>query len=138
MPDPTTHLLDLTRTLLDRRGGPPGLWPRAAATLTRQALEHCLTRLWQRRAPGLEEASMRAQLACLPEFLHGTDGDDTADLAARTALAWGELSSACHAGDYEMAVDRHTVERSLRTVAELGAHPALGPGSTDDPGGITS
>jgi hypothetical protein len=80
---------------------------------------------------------MRAQLACLPDFLHGSDpsaaaaataASDVADLASRIAHAWGELSTACHASEYRMAVDRHGIERCLATVAELGAHPASGRG----------
>jgi hypothetical protein len=85
-----------------------GMWPRAAAHLTRRALEEGLDELWRARAPGVERASARAQLAVLPEVLRDPD------LAAETAYTWSALSAACHHHAYELAP----------TAAELEAHMA--------------
>ena len=71
-------------------GGSAGLWSRAAAVVGRQALETALDRLWDKRCPGLDVASARCQLACLPFFLE----DDA--LARRAASAWASLSDAVH------------------------------------------
>jgi hypothetical protein len=73
-----------------------GLWPRAAALLGRQALEATLEDHWATRAPGLERASMRAQLACLPDYLADRR------LAADVAFTWAALSEACHHHAYEL------------------------------------
>ena len=45
-----------------------GTWPRAAAALGRQALEAAMTRFWIEIEPGVEHATMRAQLLCLPGY----------------------------------------------------------------------
>ncbi len=67
-----TDLLNAARTMVTQsRPGTAGLWPRAAALLGRQALEAALDELWSRTHPGLERASMRCQLLCLPIVLRG-------------------------------------------------------------------
>jgi hypothetical protein len=81
-------LLAEARNLVERpTSGTVGLWPRAAAFLARRALEEALDRLWSSRAPGLERASARAQLACLPEYL----GDPA--LGWEIVFTWSALSS---------------------------------------------
>ena len=108
------ELLAAARQLLERpEAGTAGVWPRAAALLGRQALELLLAELWQRRAPGTEEASMRAQLICLPRYLD-------AALAGRVAYAWGALSDACHQHAYELAPTAPELRRWLHVVEELG------------------
>jgi hypothetical protein len=73
-----------------------GLWPRAAALLARQALEMGLDEFWMVHAPGVQKASARAQLLCLPAYMD--------PLAARKAdHAWEALSRACHHHPYELA-----------------------------------
>jgi hypothetical protein len=72
-----------------------GIWPRASAILGRHALEAALDKVWRDVAPGLEDASRRAQLLCLPEFVH-------TDLANRARYAWYGLSAACHYHAYEL------------------------------------
>src|SRR6266498_1395048 len=85
-----TDLLNAARTMVTQsRPGTAGLWPRAAALLGRQALEAALDELWSRTHPGLERASMRCQLLCLPIVL--TDRE----LAGRAAHAWVALTRAC-------------------------------------------
>ena len=73
-----------------------GTWPRTAAFLGRQALELSLERFWQERAPGVEDASMRAQLICLPTY-----ADE--DMARRVRYVWHALSRACHRHAYELS-----------------------------------
>jgi len=73
-----------------------GLWPRAAALLARQALEIGLNEFWVGHAPGVQNASARAQLLCLPTYMDA--------LTARKAdHAWEALSRACHHHPYELA-----------------------------------
>ncbi|MDE2754438.1 MAG: hypothetical protein OXI83_17855 [Gemmatimonadota bacterium] len=72
-----------------------GTWPRASAILGRQALEITLDDLWAQAAPGVENASVRAQLTCLPEYI------DT-ELASRVRYSWHVLSAACHYHAYEL------------------------------------
>ena len=85
------------RGLVERSGdATAGLWPRAAAALARQALELALRELWLRRAPGVVECSMRAQLLCLGEYLRDEE------LAATAQQAWDALSRACHHHPYEL------------------------------------
>ena len=74
-----------------------GLWPRASALLARRALERGMGQLWDDRAVSLQAWPIRAQLICLRRYL----GD--ADLAARAAHTWSELSRACRHHPYELA-----------------------------------
>lgn len=90
-----------------------GLWPRAAAILTRQALEVTLGYLWTARAPGAEDAPMRAQLAALPVVLRD------ADLAGRVSYAWWALTRACHHHHYELPPTLGELETAARTVRDL-------------------
>jgi len=48
------------RLMVKRTPGTRGLWPQATALLARQALEVALKTYWSARAPGVEEAPMRA------------------------------------------------------------------------------
>ena len=78
-----------------------GLWPRAAALLARQALEIGLDEFWEGHAPGVQNASARAQLLCLPTYCLPTY---MGALTARKAdHAWEALSRACHHHPYELA-----------------------------------
>ena len=109
------ELLQTARGLLERgESGTSGLWARASALLGRQALERLLADLWRLQAPGTEEASMRAQLICLPRYLEPR-------LAGRVAYAWGALSSACHQHAYELAPTVPELRGWLAVVEELGA-----------------
>lgn len=112
------RLLAEARALVDR--GPVGVWPRAAALCARRALEEALDQLWRTRAPGLEAASMRAQLISLRAHLND------AELAGDVAYTFGSLSNACHHHDYELtptAAELHAcfavVERLIARVDHL-------------------
>ena len=112
-------LLEAARALLERQeAGSSGLWARASALLGRQALERLLADLWRAAAPGAEEASMRAQLICLPRYLEPR-------LAGRVAYAWGALSQACHQHAYDLAPTVPEVRGWLAVVEELGATTTL-------------
>lgn len=91
-----------------------GRWPRAVAILTRQALEMSLDRLWGRVSPPVAAASMRAQLLCLPEYLDRS-------LAARSSVAWAELSRACHHHAYELPSTAEELAGWLETTGELSS-----------------
>jgi len=107
-------LLGEARQLVDRPSTElAGLWPRAAALAARRALEETLDALWKHRAPGLERASARAQLACLRTFLR----DD--ELAGDVTFAWSALSDACHHHDYELTPTSAELQGSFDVVARL-------------------
>lgn len=73
-----------------------GLRQRAAALLTRQALELAVGAALARRAPGTERVSARAQLLCLTSFV-------AAETAEEATFLWTVLSRACHHHPYELA-----------------------------------
>jgi hypothetical protein len=111
-------LLAAARDLLQRPDpATAGIWPRASALLVRQALESALDDLWRRRAPGLEQCSMRAQLLCLAAYLNGHDHDD--DLAQRVSYAWTGLSRACHQHVYELSPTASELASWVDTVERL-------------------
>ena len=89
-------LVDLARsTIQDSSPQLIGIWPRASAILARQALEIALNRFWLHVAPGVENASARAQLICLTEYVDPR-------LASRIRYTWHGLSAACHHHAYEL------------------------------------
>jgi len=89
-------LVNLARSMMRvQRTDLVGTWPRASAILGRQALELALDQLWAEVAPGLEKASRRAQLLCLPEYVES-------DLANQVRYTWYGLSAACHHHAYEL------------------------------------
>jgi hypothetical protein len=94
-PEPRELLAMADLLLTEPPDSMAGRWPRAVAILVRQALELSMDRLWLRVAPGLGQASFRAQLLCLPAFV------DRA-VAASASVAWSELSRACHHHAYEL------------------------------------
>lgn len=88
-------LLESARVLAYRESPETrGLWPRASALLTRQALEVALKTFWSGKAPGAEQASMRAQFLCLESYLPTE--------AANAHNVWAALSKACHHHPYEL------------------------------------
>ena len=95
--DTPEQLVGYSRTLLGRTDPEiAGLWQRAVAFLTRQALEVAVAQTLSTRASGAERCSARAQLLCLPEYV------STAP-ALEAAFLWGSLSRACHQHPYELA-----------------------------------
>ncbi len=96
-PDYTANtLVNAARSVINvQRDDLVGTWPRTAALLGRQALEHSLTQFWLSTKPGVEQATMRAQLLCLPEYADP-------DLARRVRYAWHALSGACHHQAYDL------------------------------------
>ena len=93
--------------------GMRGLWARAAALLTRQALEGGLAHLWRYRAPSLETANFTTQLLCLPQYISETE------LAHTVAHTWSALSGACHHRGYGMAPSAAELTTWQTTVEQL-------------------
>jgi hypothetical protein len=94
----TRAVLQLARDLLNRADpSTAGLWPRAAALLTRQALEEAVDAHWRARQLPLDSLPTQSQLVCLRMMT--SDGS----LPARLHEAWGALSRACHHHPYELA-----------------------------------
>ena len=93
--DPTT-VIELSRVAMQvQQTDLVGTWPRVAAILGRQALEMALDELWSTIEPGVENATRRAQLICLPNYVNTR-------LAQRVTYAWYGLSSACHHHAYDL------------------------------------
>jgi hypothetical protein len=92
-----------------------GLWPRAAALLSRQALELAMIDLWRVIAPGLERTSTKCQLLCLGTMLNDHD------LGGRVSVAWNTLSDACHHRVYALPPTAAELNAILETVWELAA-----------------
>ena len=89
-----------------------GRWPLAAAILCRQALEGAMLQLWLARAPGLQEATLRAQLLCLRDYVDR-------DLAYLVDHAWSSLTHACHHHAYELPPTAAELGRWFETVEAL-------------------
>jgi hypothetical protein len=97
-------LLDGAELILrEPRYSVAGVWPRAVALLTRQAIEVAMMEFWIVRAPGLEWCSTHAQLLCLPDYV------SEREIAESASHAWNSLSRICHHHPYEL----------LPTAAEL-------------------
>lgn len=115
-PVPPSRLLIAARVLIERPdAADSGVWPRAAAVLTRQALEGALNELWAAVANEVAYVSMKAQLLCAASYL----GNPV--LAGRISFTWAELSQACHHHAYELAPTAGELERWIETTAELVA-----------------
>ncbi|MCQ3803345.1 MAG: hypothetical protein OXC98_01945 [bacterium] len=106
-------LLDRARELITAREGLSGVWPRAAAFLTRQALEEALADLWRFTHPGMEGASWSTQLACLHEVLSDPP------LVSDVRSAWASLSRACHYHHYELDPTYAELERWMGQTERL-------------------
>lgn len=107
--DPIRH----ARGLIEDGEAMSGVWPRAAALLTRQALEDALDRLWAAGFPCVEQASRFTQLACLDQIL-----DDRA-VISDVRSAWASLSRACHHHHYELAPTAAELERWIQQTERL-------------------
>jgi len=93
--------------------GTAGLWPRAAAVLTSQALEVAIATFWGVQAPGVEACSRKAQLLCLGRYL----GDEP--LGQRAHVAWSGLSGSCHYHVYDLAPTREELQAWRDSVFEV-------------------
>jgi len=109
-------VLQLARDLLSRSDpSTAGLWPRAAALLTRQALEEAVDEYWRARHLPLDSLPTQAQLVCLRMMT--SDGS----LPARVHEAWGALSRACHHHPYELAPTAEELATWIGVVEEFSA-----------------
>ena len=106
--------LELARQLLEERTDQMvGVWPRAVAFLTRQALEDAMRWVWLVHAPGVEECSAHAQLLCLRSYL----GDE--ELAEEADHVYARLSWACHHHPYELAPTAAELDGWIAEVARV-------------------
>jgi hypothetical protein len=92
-----------------------GLWPRATAVLTRQALEVGLHEALSDKVLGIERAPVRVQLLCLQSYLEDTE------TAHEVNLAWWALSRACHHGSYELPPTAPELESLIDVVRRFVA-----------------
>lgn len=92
-----------------------GLWPRAAALLTRQALEQALDEYWQGKGLRVDECSTTAQLLCLAEYLNDEN------IALEAHHVWSALSRACHHHPYELAPTAGELEQWVSATRRLTA-----------------
>ena len=90
-----------------------GCWPRSAALLARQALEHGLDEYWMSRKPEVVPVrSQHAKLLCLPTYLDPTT-------ARAAAHLWAELSRACHQHAYDLPPTVEEVDSWLDEVERV-------------------
>jgi hypothetical protein len=89
-----------------------GIWPRAVAVVTRQALEEIIELVLTTRATGVERCSARAQLLCLPEYA-------PTEAAREASYLWAALSRACHHHPYELSPTAEELETWLSAVERL-------------------
>jgi len=95
---PAELLAAAGRLLSQPAPGTEGIWPRACATLIRQALETGVDAVWL-ADPGtaaMTRSRMRSQLTCLPAYMDPV-------VAREIAYVWVALSDACHYHAYELA-----------------------------------
>jgi hypothetical protein len=111
-------LLDIAYRLVnDPLDATRGRWSRLGAVLGRRALEEALTSFWGGHAPGVENASMRAQLLCLRSYV------DEA-VSENAAYAYDGLTRACHHHPYELTPTVDELSGWLGDVGELIDHLA--------------
>ena len=109
-----SQVLQQAVDLLDGTDGPPGQSARAAAWLTRSALEEALRELIRARRCDPGGANGRSMLSCV-ESLYRYDSD----IAAKAEYAWARLSGASHHHAYELAPTHSEVRSLIALVAEL-------------------
>ena len=107
------EMLHRAHRVLDDPAVPGSIWPRAAAFLTRQALEEALDCLWAVYHPGMVDTSRRTQMLCLGQVI-----EDEA-LAADVRAAWSSLSRACHHHHYELAPTAAELEGWIQQTEHL-------------------
>jgi hypothetical protein len=101
------------RVLADGLGSTTGVWPRACALLTRQALECAIDDYWAgTEYPEFAGASGRSKLTCLVVVAG-------ADAAGPVAAAWSELSNACHVHAYRLAPTAGELARWIDVVSDF-------------------
>lgn len=109
------ELLAAARQILDHPvAATAGVWPRAVALLTRQALEKTLDEFWE-NSPATAELSRcprRSQFTCLPSYMDAVT-------AREIAYIWSALSEACHIHAYELAPTATELNGWIRAVARL-------------------
>lgn len=114
MSGPTTTYLRDVDEIFANPGDVP-CWPRAAALVIRQALEHAVeARLVAVHGPFIERPSFTAQLVALRSVV-----DD--ELAREVAWAWVALSQATHAHGYGIGPTRGELMRWYATAERLAA-----------------
>ncbi len=119
------QLIDYARGVTAGTAGDWGRsWARAAAFLTRTALEDAVATLWSGPLTSLRATSTSSQLLCLPTYL----GDD--DLARRVHATWAQLSTACHAHAYELPPTVGELRRWIDVVDRLVAVTSFGATAT--------
>lgn len=109
---PRALLTEARRLVHDPDHASDATWPRAAAFLTRQALEHALREVLIHRYRLAGEPSFRAQLLAAQAFL-------PEPLARRAAWSWTALSAATHHHGYSLAPTGVELDRWMGTVEEV-------------------
>jgi len=98
-------------------------WSRAAAFLTRRALEDAVDGIYTGPLLGVRECPTSTKLLCLPRYL----GD--AELAREVHATWAQLSTACHAHPYELDPTLAELQRWIGVVKRLVSFAGAGAGA---------
>ena len=113
-PASATDLLAYAGAVLDGAiSMPPRRATRAAAMLTRQALEDIALAMCRSVGADLDRASMRSRLICIRILI----GDEDADVAE---TGWIGLCRACHHHAYELTPTEAEVRHLVDVVGSLG------------------
>lgn len=110
-----SELLASARDLIERPDATAaGIWPRTAALLARQALEAAVDAKWAMASgtAGMDRATMRSQLICLPSY-----ADEA--VARQIAFTYAALSGVCHFHPYELAPTAAELSRWISDVEKL-------------------
>jgi len=91
-------------------------WARAAAVLTRQALEEAVDAIYDGPLAAILTCPTSTKLICLPRYL------DDSSLAGQVHAAWAQLSTACHAHPYELDPTLAELQRWIQIVRALLLH----------------
>ena len=113
------ELLAGARDLIERPDATTaGVWPRTAALLARQALEAAVDDQWalDSETAGMDRATMRSQLICLPSY-----ADEA--VARQIAFTYAALTGACHFHPYELAPTATELSRWISDVEKLLTRP---------------
>jgi hypothetical protein len=109
-----SDLLAVAEAVCGGKGGDYGTsWARAAAFLTRQALEDAIDTIYTGPLLGIRACPTSTKLICLPYYL------GEVNLARELHATWAQLSTACHAHPYELDPTVAELQRWIEVVRRL-------------------
>lgn len=109
-------LADAVRLLDDPIDDVGVAWNRAAAVLTRQAIEQTVNQFWSVACPDMRRANWAEKWMAMPAYF----GDPAAaNAVARAHYAWEALSESCHHRGYDLGLTEAELRGHLATTVLL-------------------